>query len=44
MSIEQMRQAIVNAYPGGSWAQKVKNMSDNQVYATYQRLMNAKKL
>ena len=44
MSIEQMREAITKAYPGGTWAGKVAKMSDAQVAATYQRMMNAGKL
>lgn len=44
MSIEQMRKAITDAYPGGTWGGRVQAMSDKQVYSTYMRLMNAGKL
>lgn len=44
MSIEQMRHAVTQAYPGGTWAGKVAKMSDHQVAATYQRLLSAGKL
>lgn len=44
VSIEQMRKAITDAYPGGSWGGRVQAMSDKQVAATYNRLLNAGKL
>lgn len=41
MSIEQMKQALLKAYPhSSSWAAKVKKMRDSQVVATYYRLLN----
>lgn len=44
MGVEQMRSAIVKAYPGKKWADKVKKMSDNQVIAIYNRLLQSGKL
>lgn len=44
MSTEQMRSKIKDAYPGGYWHNRVDNMSDKQVAATYLRLLNAGKL
>lgn len=44
MTTPQMRQAIKNAYSGKNWAQKVINMSDEQVIAVYFRLLNDNKL
>lgn len=43
MTIEQMRKAITDAYPGADWPSKVKKMSDKQVVAVYQRFMDIKK-
>lgn len=42
MSIEQMRAELAKSYPGDKWANKVKNMPEKQVAATYYRLMNAR--
>lgn len=44
MSIEQMRKAVTEAYPGADWPFKVEKMSDKQVAAIYNRLLNQKKL
>lgn len=44
MSIQQMMTALKNSYPGEKWHKKVDNMSNAQIYATYQRLLHAKKL
>jgi hypothetical protein len=44
MSVEQMRKAVEEAYPGEKWKNKVKHMSDNQVLAVYTRLLDKKKL
>lgn len=44
MSTEQMRAAVKNAYLGKKWENKVKKMSDNQVIAIYNRLLENKKL
>lgn len=44
MSIEQMRKAIKEAYPGADWPSKVDKMSDRQVFAVYDRLRTDKKL
>lgn len=37
MSIEQMRAVLLNKYPG---SQKIMQMKDAQLAATYQRLLN----
>lgn len=34
------RQAVLSAYPGKRWAEKVQKMSDNQIIAVYFRLKN----
>lgn len=44
MTIEQMRGEIGLVYPGTAWAAKVSRMSDNQVYAVYQRMSVCGKL
>lgn len=44
MNTEQMKQALLRAYSGKKWAEKVKNMSEAQTFATYNRLKNAGKL
>lgn len=44
MTTEQMRQVILGAYPGPKWADKVKKMSEGQVFAVYNRLRNANKI
>lgn len=36
MSVEQMREYLSKLY-GPSWAERVRKMSDKQVYAVYQR-------
>lgn len=38
----QMRQYIMAAYPGPKMVQKVKNMSEAQVFAMYTRIKNSK--
>lgn len=43
MNTEQMRQWLLAQYPHSStWPNKVKNMSEAQVFATYQRIKNPK--
>lgn len=44
MSPQQMRQAILSAYPGANWPAKVSKMSDQQVFVVYTRLRNSKKI
>lgn len=44
MSPAQMRKAVEQAYPGADWPYKVAKMSDKQVAAIYQRLLDAGKL
>lgn len=36
--VEKKRQALLGAYPGYKWAEKVKKMSDDQVIAVYMNL------
>lgn len=43
MSVQQMRDALKKVYPGPRWSAKVDKMSDNQVIAVYNRLLNNKK-
>lgn len=43
-SDEQMRHIVKNTYPGPFWAEKVDRMSNHQVAAIYQRLLNSGKL
>lgn len=40
MSTDQMRQALIKAYPGSgsAWVQKIKKMPEDQVAAMYLRL------
>lgn len=40
MSNEQKRAVVAKAYPGESWAQRVKKMSDAQVHTVYMRIIN----
>lgn len=35
ISVEQMRSAIFDVYPGCSWKDRVRCMADNQVIAVY---------
>lgn len=44
MSNEQKRSIISKAYPGDSWPEKVKKMSDAQVHSIYMRLLYKNKL
>lgn len=44
MTTEQMRQALLTAYSGQKWREKVKRMSDGQVFVVYNRLKNNNKL
>lgn len=44
MSVEQMREALRKSYPGPAWSAKVDKMSDHQVLAVYNRLLNQNKL
>lgn len=38
MAVWEMREALLKAYSTDSWKIKVKNMSDNQVIAVFNRL------
>lgn len=44
MSPEQKRNAVLRAYPGGHWANKVNRMTDAQIHTIYIRLLDAGKL
>ncbi|WNN94560.1 membrane protein [Arthrobacter phage Lewando] len=44
LSIEQMRAAIIAAYSGPRWTNRVNSMQDKQVFATYNRLLDSGKL
>ena len=37
MSIEQMRAEVANLYPGESWKCRVRDMSDAQIFAIYNK-------
>lgn len=44
MSIEQMRAAIREVYPGKKWYDKVDRMKDDQVLVIYKRFLYQNKL
>ena len=44
MSVEQMRKAIEEVYPGDKWIRKVSRMSDGQVIAVYHSFLDKKKI
>jgi hypothetical protein len=44
MTIIQMKEAIIAAYPSDSWQAKVEAMSDNQIIAVYNQLLSTGKL
>lgn len=44
MSIEQMKAALLKAYSGQAWYDKVQRMSDKQIVAVYYRMLNANQL
>ena len=44
MSVEQMRNVILDAYSGDSWKLRVSKMSDEQVIAVYYKLLDTGKL
>ena len=37
MSIEQMRTEVANLYPGEAWKRRVRDMSDAQIFAIYNK-------
>ena len=41
MTVDQMRAAIIDAYPGGKWRKKVEKMHDDQVIAVYHKFLNS---
>lgn len=44
MSPQLMRQKVAAAYSGDKWQNRVKNMSEGQVYAIYVRLVAQNKI
>jgi hypothetical protein len=44
MSIEQMRRAVEDAYPGEKWRRKVSRMADGQIIAVYHKFLDSRKL
>lgn len=44
MTTEQMRQALLKAYSGDRWKQKVIKMSEAQVFAVYTKFKNQNKI
>ena len=42
MTPSQMRNYVLQAYPGPKWKAKVQKMSDQQIAAVYFRLINKK--
>ena len=41
MSVEQMREALKQRYPGPNWIYRVDHMTDQQVIAIYYRLLGS---
>ena len=44
MTNANMREWVKSAYPGTNWAKKVDKMTDEQVLAIYQRLVQTGKI
>lgn len=44
MTVDQMREAIREVYPGQAWQFKVDTMKDAQVIAVYMRFLHQNKL
>ena len=44
MNADQMRQFVANEYPGERWQNRVRSMTDSQVFAIYSRILSKKKL
>lgn len=44
MTIDQMRDEVIDAYPSSKWKARVDRMSDNQVIALYHSLLREGKL
>ena len=42
MSIEQMRNEVMKLYPGPCWQKRVKNMTDAQIFAIYNKSVKGK--
>lgn len=40
MTVDNMRAAILEVYPGGKWRRKVEKMHDDQVIAVYYKFLN----
>jgi len=41
-TLAQMRQYVYDAYPGKRWQDRVKKMSDDQIFVVYNRLISKK--
>lgn len=44
LTVDQMRWAVNKAYPGNDWVADVACMTDEQIAAIHQRLIDAKKI
>jgi hypothetical protein len=44
MSVEQMKKAVQDAYPGKKWRDKVSRMGSGQIIALYYKFLDSKKL
>lgn len=44
MTNDQMRDKVMEAYPGDNWKQKVRRMPDDQIIAIYYRLLKSGKI
>lgn len=44
MTVERMREEVIDAYPGSKWKARVDRMTDSQVIATYHSLLDKKKI
>lgn len=44
MTVIQMQEAILKAYPGNAWKKKVEKMKAGQIMAVYQNFLHSGKL
>ena len=44
VSVEQMREAVINVYLSDKWKKKVSKMKDAQIIAVYHAFLNSKKI
>lgn len=42
MSTEQMRNEVMKLYPGQGWQNRVRNMTDAQIFAIYNKSVKGK--